>query len=113
MHANGPSSAAHALMKSFRLYQAATGFQRSSDVSASVEPSLLTVSGGARAMLQSRSKPTRLKNRICGWSSRSSLSISEGYAMKLTYDRNHNIAYIRLRPKGREIETIRVSDELN
>ncbi len=33
--------------------------------------------------------------------------------MKLTYDRNHNIAYIRLRPKGREIETIRVSDELN
>ena len=33
--------------------------------------------------------------------------------MKLTYDRDHNIAYIRLRPKGREIETIRVSDELN
>ena len=33
--------------------------------------------------------------------------------MKLTYDRDNNIAYIRLRPKGREIETIRVSDELN
>ena len=33
--------------------------------------------------------------------------------MKLTYDRDHNIAYIRLRPKGGEVETIRVSDELN
>jgi uncharacterized protein YuzE len=34
-------------------------------------------------------------------------------AMKLTYDRDHNIAYLRLRPKGREVETIRVSDELS
>jgi len=33
--------------------------------------------------------------------------------MKLTYDREHNIAYLRLRPKGGEVETIRVSDELN
>jgi uncharacterized protein YuzE len=33
--------------------------------------------------------------------------------MKLTYDTDHNIAYLRLRPKGREVETIRVSDELN
>ncbi len=33
--------------------------------------------------------------------------------MKLTYDRDNNIAYIRLRPKGGEVETIRVSDELN
>jgi len=33
--------------------------------------------------------------------------------MKLTYDRHHNIAYLRLRPKGTEVETIRVSDELN
>jgi uncharacterized protein YuzE len=33
--------------------------------------------------------------------------------MKLTYDRDHNIAYIRLRPKGVQVETIRVSDELN
>jgi uncharacterized protein YuzE len=33
--------------------------------------------------------------------------------MKLTYDRDHNIAYLRLRPKGSEVETIRVSDELN
>jgi uncharacterized protein YuzE len=33
--------------------------------------------------------------------------------MKLTYDRDRNIAYLRLRPKGKQIETIRVSDELN
>ncbi len=33
--------------------------------------------------------------------------------MKLTYDRDQNIAYLRLRPKGREVETIRVSNELN
>lgn len=33
--------------------------------------------------------------------------------MKLTYDRDKNIAYLRLRPKGAEVETIRVSDELN
>jgi uncharacterized protein YuzE len=33
--------------------------------------------------------------------------------MKLTYDRDRNIAYLRLRPKGGEVETIRVSDELN
>jgi len=33
--------------------------------------------------------------------------------MKLTYDQDRNIAYLRLRPKGAEVETIRVSDELN
>ena len=33
--------------------------------------------------------------------------------MKLTYDRHRNIAYLRLRPKGAQVETIRVSDELN
>jgi uncharacterized protein YuzE len=33
--------------------------------------------------------------------------------MKLTYDRDRNIAYLRLRPKGTNVETIRVSDELN
>jgi uncharacterized protein YuzE len=33
--------------------------------------------------------------------------------MKLTYDPKHNIAYLRLRPKATEVETIRVSDELN
>ncbi len=33
--------------------------------------------------------------------------------MKLTYDRDKNIAYLRLRPKGAEVETIRIGDELN
>ena len=33
--------------------------------------------------------------------------------MKLTYDPRHNVGYIRLREKSGEVETIRVSDELN
>jgi uncharacterized protein YuzE len=34
--------------------------------------------------------------------------------MQLTYDPRHNIAYLRLHEKaGREVETIRLSDELN
>jgi uncharacterized protein YuzE len=33
--------------------------------------------------------------------------------MKLTYDRRYNVAYIRLREQGGQVETIRVSDELN
>jgi uncharacterized protein YuzE len=33
--------------------------------------------------------------------------------MRLTYDRSRNIAYLRLRPQGEQVETIRVSDELN
>ena len=33
--------------------------------------------------------------------------------MKLSYDPRHNVAYIRLREKTTEVETIRVSDELN
>lgn len=33
--------------------------------------------------------------------------------MKLTFDRAHNIAYLRLRPQGAQVETVRVSDELN
>ena len=33
--------------------------------------------------------------------------------MKLTFDRTHNIAYLRLRPRGAQVETIRVSNELN
>ena len=33
--------------------------------------------------------------------------------MKLTYDRKHNIAYMRLHEKRAQVETIRVSDELN
>jgi uncharacterized protein YuzE len=33
--------------------------------------------------------------------------------MKLTYDPRHNVAYVRLREKAGEVETISVSDELN
>jgi uncharacterized protein YuzE len=33
--------------------------------------------------------------------------------MKLTYDPRRNIAYIRLQEKTAEVETVRVSDELN
>ena len=33
--------------------------------------------------------------------------------MKLTYDPKHNIAYFRLHEKKAQVETIRVSDELN
>lgn len=33
--------------------------------------------------------------------------------MRLTYDPRYNIAYLRLQQKTAEVETIRVSDELN
>ena len=33
--------------------------------------------------------------------------------MKLTYDPRQNVAYLRLREKTSEVETIRVSDEVN
>ncbi|MDX2145872.1 MAG: DUF2283 domain-containing protein [Rhodospirillaceae bacterium] len=33
--------------------------------------------------------------------------------MKLSYDLRHNIAYLRLRERTEQVETIRVSDELN
>lgn len=33
--------------------------------------------------------------------------------MKLSYDPRYNIAYIQLREKPAEVETIRISDELN
>ena len=33
--------------------------------------------------------------------------------MKLTYDPKYNVAYIRLQDKTDEVETIRLSDELN
>jgi uncharacterized protein YuzE len=33
--------------------------------------------------------------------------------VKLTYDPRRNIAYLRLQEKGAEVETIRVSEELN
>lgn len=33
--------------------------------------------------------------------------------MRLSYDPRHNIAYIRLRERQGDVETVRVSDELN
>jgi uncharacterized protein YuzE len=33
--------------------------------------------------------------------------------MRLTYDPRLNVAYIRLRPRGADVETIHVSDEIN
>ncbi len=33
--------------------------------------------------------------------------------MKITYDFRYNIAYIRLQEKSTEVETLRISDELN
>ena len=33
--------------------------------------------------------------------------------MKLTYDSRYNVAYLRLHEKTEQVETIRVSDELN
>ena len=33
--------------------------------------------------------------------------------MKLTYDPRYNIAYIRFREKGDQVETIHISDEMN
>jgi len=33
--------------------------------------------------------------------------------VKLTYDPRYNIAYIRLHKKVKEVETIKISDELN
>jgi uncharacterized protein YuzE len=33
--------------------------------------------------------------------------------MKLTFDKRHNIAYLRLAEKRAEVETVRVSDQLN
>ena len=33
--------------------------------------------------------------------------------MKLSYDRDRNVAYLRFRPKTVSVETIRVGEELN
>jgi len=33
--------------------------------------------------------------------------------LKVSYDSRYNIAYIRLREKAVEVETIRISDEIN
>jgi len=37
----------------------------------------------------------------------------EGREMKLSYDARYNVAYIYLREKTTEVETIQISDELN
>ncbi len=39
-------------------------------------------------------------------------SLGEGDRMQITYDPKYNVAYIRLREKTGEVETIRVSDEI-
>jgi len=33
--------------------------------------------------------------------------------MRVTYDPRHNVAYFRLREKTTEVETLRITDELN
>ena len=33
--------------------------------------------------------------------------------MRLTYDPRHNVAYIRLKEKTEQVETLRISEELN
>ncbi len=33
--------------------------------------------------------------------------------MKLTYDKRYNIAYIQIKEKEKEVETVHVSDQLN
>ncbi len=33
--------------------------------------------------------------------------------MKVSYDPKHNVAYIRLQEKSAEVETIRISEEMN
>jgi len=38
---------------------------------------------------------------------------ASGLTVKLTYDPRHNVAYLRLQEKTADVETIRVSDELN
>jgi uncharacterized protein YuzE len=41
------------------------------------------------------------------------LTKEEQGVMKLTYDPAHNIAYLRLHEKKTQVDTIRVSDEMN
>jgi uncharacterized protein YuzE len=67
-----------------------------------------------RPYANSNWRPTPSKRTTVGWSSRSWCAIfKEGKPMQLTYDPRHNIAYIRLREKSDEVETLRISDELN
>jgi len=69
-------------------------------------------SGVDACTLTKKSKRSQWRYRTAGSCLRQSADIFEDY-MKLSYDRDNNIAYLRLRPPGKEIETIRVSDELN
>jgi len=42
------------------------------------------------------------------------LEFSQGaLGVKLTYDPQHNVAYIYLQPKTARVQTLRISDELN
>ena len=67
-----------------------------------------------RPYANSNWRPTPSKRTTVGWSSGSWCAIfKEGKPMQLTYDPRHNIAYIRLREKSDEVETLRISDELN
>ena len=52
-------------------------------------------------------EPTRRRGRI------GTDAAVSCHAMKLTYDKDHNIAYLRFRPEGGQVDTIRVSDEMN
>jgi len=56
------------------------------------------------------------KKGLIGWLSRSSHVISdrlnEEGDMRFTYDPRYNIAYIRFREKGAEVEAIRISNEM-
>jgi uncharacterized protein YuzE len=49
----------------------------------------------------------------CGRRRREADRYASGLKVKLTYDSRHNVAYLRLQEKTAEVETIRVSDELN
>jgi uncharacterized protein YuzE len=60
-----------------------------------------------------RSKRTQPKNGALDYDYGSRQVLLEAIPMKLTYDRDKNVAYLRLRPKGAEVDTIRISDEMN
>lgn len=56
-----------------------------------------------------------MRKKLGGWSyGHSQVFWREGNCpVKLTYDPRRNIAYIRFQEKSGEVETIRLSDELN
>jgi uncharacterized protein YuzE len=47
------------------------------------------------------------------WACSSRAGKRSGKTRQLTYDFRYNIAYIQLREKSAEVETLRISDELN